>query len=181
MDVAVFVEHFWRCYDCLSSTDVGDFTLEDKPGMPAYFRFLALLGVCKGPRLESRSSGRMHFIFVRISMHSNQVLSVPFFVFSFIAGLQIFLAEKVDVVILEVGMGGRLDATNCVDHPSVCGITSLGMDHMEVLGDTLAVSRAEMWDGRGEGPSPFAKRSTVATGTLRCGYIFRVVCLGRER
>lgn len=50
-----------------------------------------------------------------------------------------FLAEKVDVVVLEVGLGGRLDATNCVQTPIVCGVTSLGFDHMELLGNTLRV------------------------------------------
>lgn len=46
-----------------------------------------------------------------------------------------------DVVILEVGLGGRLDATNCVRDPVVCGISSLGFDHMELLGYTLEVRR----------------------------------------
>ena len=50
---------------------------------------------------------------------------------------QIFLEKKVDVVILEVGLGGRLDATNCVEEPLVCGISPLGFDHMNVLGHTL--------------------------------------------
>ncbi|XP_021901143.1 folylpolyglutamate synthase-like [Carica papaya] len=44
---------------------------------------------------------------------------------------------KVDVVILEVGLGGRFDATNVVQAPVVCGISSLGYDHMEILGNTL--------------------------------------------
>ena len=43
-----------------------------------------------------------------------------------------------DAVVLEVGLGGRLDATNVLKQPVVCGVTSLGMDHVEVLGDTLA-------------------------------------------
>ena len=51
-----------------------------------------------------------------------------------------FLEEKVDVVILEVGVGGRLDATNCIPKPVVCGVTSLGFDHVELLGHTLPVS-----------------------------------------
>ncbi|KAL2541636.1 Folylpolyglutamate synthase [Abeliophyllum distichum] len=45
--------------------------------------------------------------------------------------------EKVDVAILEVGLGGKFDATNVVKNPIVCGITSLGYDHMEILGNTL--------------------------------------------
>ena len=49
----------------------------------------------------------------------------------------IFLQEKVDAVVLEVGMGGTYDATNVVVEPVVCGITSLGLDHVAVLGDTI--------------------------------------------
>ncbi|XP_024927322.1 folylpolyglutamate synthase isoform X2 [Ziziphus jujuba] len=44
---------------------------------------------------------------------------------------------KVDVAILEVGLGGKFDATNVVQAPVVCGISSLGYDHMEILGNTL--------------------------------------------
>ena len=44
------------------------------------------------------------------------------------------------MVVLEVGIGGRLDATNIIPDPVVCGITALGMDHMDMLGDTLPVS-----------------------------------------
>ncbi len=47
-----------------------------------------------------------------------------------------FANQKVDAAIIEVGMGGRLDATNVVN-PLVSVITSLSMDHMGVLGDTL--------------------------------------------
>ena len=46
------------------------------------------------------------------------------------------------MAILEVGLGGRLDATNCVPSPVVTGISSLGFDHMEILGYTLPVSQA---------------------------------------
>lgn len=51
-----------------------------------------------------------------------------------------FQAHDTDVIVLEVGLGGRLDATNIIREPVACGITSLGMDHMEMLGDTLPVS-----------------------------------------
>lgn len=61
------------------------------------------------------------------------------------AGLQVFLAEKVDVAILEVGIGGRLDATNCVLHPEACGVTPLGFDHVELLGNTLKVRNLMAW------------------------------------
>lgn len=44
--------------------------------------------------------------------------------------------KKVDVLVLEVGLGGRLDATN-VTHPLACSVTSIDFDHMAYLGDTL--------------------------------------------
>jgi folylpolyglutamate synthase len=47
------------------------------------------------------------------------------------------MEEQVDAVILEVGVGGEYDATNVIESPVVCGITSLGMDHVAVLGDTI--------------------------------------------
>lgn len=50
--------------------------------------------------------------------------------------LDYFLEKKVDVAIIEVGLGGLLDSTNVVK-PLLCGITTIGMDHMDILGDTL--------------------------------------------
>lgn len=46
-------------------------------------------------------------------------------------------APHIDVLILEVGIGGKLDATNILQRPVVCGISSIGFDHMEILGYTL--------------------------------------------
>ncbi|KAM0034470.1 putative tetrahydrofolate synthase [Helianthus debilis subsp. tardiflorus] len=54
-----------------------------------------------------------------------------------------FAAEQVDVAIMEVGLGGKFDATNVVQTPVVCGIASLGYDHTEILGDTLAAIAGE--------------------------------------
>jgi dihydrofolate synthase/folylpolyglutamate synthase len=45
--------------------------------------------------------------------------------------------ENVDYAVIEVGMGGRLDATNVIKKPVCCVITSISMDHMQYLGDTL--------------------------------------------
>lgn len=56
------------------------------------------------------------------------------------AAFKVFAAQGVDVVVLEVGVGGRLDATNVIERPVCTAITSLGLDHMEMLGDTLPVS-----------------------------------------
>ena len=43
-----------------------------------------------------------------------------------------------DIVVLEVGLGGRLDSTNIIDAPEVCAIARIGLDHTALLGDTLA-------------------------------------------
>ncbi|KAK3287805.1 hypothetical protein CYMTET_4701, partial [Cymbomonas tetramitiformis] len=60
-----------------------------------------------------------------------------YFKFLTLLAFRIFLAEKVDVLILEVGLGGRLDPTNVIGRPAVCGISSLGYDHTQFLGNTL--------------------------------------------
>ena len=54
-----------------------------------------------------------------------------------------FYKQQCDIVALEVGMGGRLDATNVIDKPLVAVITSIGLDHMEFLGETKAKIAAE--------------------------------------
>ena len=48
-----------------------------------------------------------------------------------------FKTEKTDLIISETGMGGRLDPTNAVEKPAVCGITAIGLDHMQYLGNTI--------------------------------------------
>lgn len=52
-------------------------------------------------------------------------------------GMLYFAKHKCDVVVLEVGLGGRLDATNAIDQPMVSVITPIDMDHVEYLGDTI--------------------------------------------
>jgi len=49
----------------------------------------------------------------------------------------LFARVPAELVVLEVGLGGRFDATNVVDRPAACAITSISMDHREMLGDTL--------------------------------------------
>lgn len=59
-----------------------------------------------------------------------------FFEFLFLVGMYIFQREQVDVLILETGLGGRLDATNMFDCVEACVITAIGLDHCQYLGDT---------------------------------------------
>ena len=53
-------------------------------------------------------------------------------------GMEFFLEEQCDIVVLEVGLGGTLDSTNVIDPPECAVITALGMDHVKELGPTLA-------------------------------------------
>ena len=55
---------------------------------------------------------------------------------------QYFADQKVDVAIIEVGMGGRLDSTNIIT-PLVSVITTIGFDHMQFLGTTLEAIATE--------------------------------------
>lgn len=54
------------------------------------------------------------------------------------AAFLLFAETPADLVVLEVGLGGRYDATNVVEHPAACAITSISMDHRDFLGNTLA-------------------------------------------
>ncbi len=54
-----------------------------------------------------------------------------------------FEEQHCDLVVLEVGMGGRLDATNVISAPEVCAIMHIGLDHTEFLGDTVEKVAAE--------------------------------------
>ncbi|KAL7853358.1 hypothetical protein AOLI_G00202020 [Acnodon oligacanthus] len=60
-----------------------------------------------------------------------------YFRFLTILAFHVFLQEKVDVAVLEVGIGGAYDCTNIIRRPWVCGISSLGIDHTSILGDTI--------------------------------------------
>lgn len=64
--------------------------------------------------------------------------SLSLFEFGTLSALWAFKAHQVDVVLLEVGLGGRLDATNVVEH-DVSIITSLAIDHVDWLGDDIEV------------------------------------------
>lgn len=69
------------------------------------------------------------------SLEAQGVYPTPFELGTALA-LSVFEGEGVDVSIVEVGLGGRLDPTNVVK-PCLCAITAIGMDHMNLLGNTL--------------------------------------------
>ena len=59
------------------------------------------------------------------------------------AAFVLFARVPADLCVLEVGLGGRADATNVVARPAACAITSISLDHREMLGDTLALIARE--------------------------------------
>jgi dihydrofolate synthase / folylpolyglutamate synthase len=68
--------------------------------------------------------------------------TLTFFEYNVLAALLIFAERAVDVAVLEVGLGGRLDAVNLVD-ADVAIVCSIGLDHRDYLGDTLDLIGAE--------------------------------------
>jgi dihydrofolate synthase/folylpolyglutamate synthase len=64
-------------------------------------------------------------------------ITSTFFEIVTVLALKIFIIEEVEVVVLETGLGGRLDATNIVKHPLLSVITSIGLEHTHILGDTI--------------------------------------------
>jgi len=99
-------------------------------------------------------------------------IGLTFFEFNALAALLVFEAAALDVWVLEVGMGGRLDAVNVVD-ADVAVVVSIGLDHQEYLGETLdaiAVEKAGIFRaGRaavlgGRAPSPALENAARAIG-----------------
>lgn len=69
-------------------------------------------------------------------------ISLTFFEYATLAALYLFKQAKLDVVLLEVGLGGRLDATNLID-ADIAVVTSIDLDHQDYLGDTRELVGAE--------------------------------------
>ena len=74
---------------------------------------------------------------------ANAGAEITFFEVTTAAALLLFAEEPADILLLEVGLGGRLDATNVIDAPLASVITPVSMDHERYLGETLADIAAE--------------------------------------
>jgi dihydrofolate synthase/folylpolyglutamate synthase len=78
-----------------------------------------------------------------------------------------FAEARVDVAVLEVGLGGRLDATNVIARPLATVVTSIGRDHMDVLGDTLpAIAREKAGIWKAGAPAVYACDDDAAAAVL---------------
>jgi len=97
------------------------------------------MGTCYRDKVDKRTFLRhLHEAYEILDGKTEEDSGKPaYFRFLTLLCFRIFLEAEVDVAILEVGLGGRLDATNCIPMPVVCGVSALGFDHMNVLGYTL--------------------------------------------
>jgi len=68
---------------------------------------------------------------------------ITFFEITTAAAMLAFAGSEADVLLLETGLGGRLDATNVIDAPALTVLTPISLDHQQYLGDTLALIAAE--------------------------------------
>jgi len=80
--------------------------------------------------------------FVRSHRGIIESLSPSFFEMAVAMAFDYFARERVDIAVIEVGLGGRLDSTNIIT-PLVSVITNIGHDHMDILGDTIEKVAAE--------------------------------------
>ena len=73
--------------------------------------------------------------FIDKHKHKLEELELSFFEMTVAMAFDYFRKEKVDIAIIEVGMGGRLDSTNVIN-PELCVITNISLDHIKFLGDS---------------------------------------------
>ncbi len=88
-------------------------------------------------RINGKPIGKKFVIdFIQKNKSFFEKEKLSFFEMSVGMAFQYFAMKKVDIAIIEVGLGGRLDSTNII-LPEVSLITNIGLDHMDLLGDTL--------------------------------------------
>jgi len=80
---------------------------------------------------------------VAVEMEEEGAGHPSYFEFLYGMGMVAFEEMNVEYVILETGLGGRLDATNSFENPAISIITSISLDHTDILGDTIAKIAAE--------------------------------------
>ncbi len=110
---------------------VGSFT---SPHLHSYTERIRVNG-------EAVSEQTICNAFQRIDL-AREEISLTYFEFGTLAALDIFSSQPLDIVLLEVGLGGRLDAVNIIDAHAVL-LTSIGIDHVDWLGATRELIGAE--------------------------------------
>jgi dihydrofolate synthase/folylpolyglutamate synthase len=94
-------------------------------------------------RINGKSIDKANVVeFVDANRKLIEELQPSFFELSVALAFNFFALEKVDIAVIEVGLGGRLDSTNIIQ-PELSIITNIGFDHMDVLGNTLSKIASE--------------------------------------
>lgn len=94
--------------------------------------------------------------------------SPTFFEILFLMAVQVFAWKKVSYAVFETGMGGRLDATNIFPAPSLCVITSIGLDHTRYLGRTIrAIAKEKAGIIKANIPIVFTDDGSEASEVIR--------------
>ncbi len=73
-----------------------------------------------------------------IDDEADDIVRPTFFEYIYLIAMTAFAEAGIEYGIIETGLGGRLDLTNSIDHPELTVITSIGLDHTQILGDTYA-------------------------------------------
>jgi dihydrofolate synthase/folylpolyglutamate synthase len=160
---------------------------------------LEAIGLAHGLRVGSYTSPHILRFNERIRLHGTDAddaslcaafekveacrdsIALTYFEFTTLVAFCLFAREPLDLVILEVGLGGRLDAVNCVD-PDVAVVTAIGLDHQSWLGnDRETIGREKAGIFRPGIPVVIGERNPPSSVTgvaesLRC----RVYCYERD-
>ncbi len=113
--------------------EVGTFT---SPHLKDYRERIRVGGARAGAESLVWAFERIESARMGASGSAQERISLTFFEYNALAAMLIFEAARLDAWVLEIGMGGRLDAVNIVD-PTVAVVVSIGLDHQEYLGSTL--------------------------------------------
>lgn len=137
-----------------------------------------LVSMCERFRINGKQIRENEFVDcftqVRDRLAGDSVCSAyhpSFFEMLFFMAMLYFETQQAEVILLETGLGGRLDATNSVSGKALCIITEIGYDHMEYLGGTLGEIAGEkagilqknvplvFWDGKKEASEIITERA----------------------
>jgi folylpolyglutamate synthase len=113
------------CYTSLHQTDVRDRFLINNERIPKW--------------LFAYYVQELHFKIQSLTAQQGlEPFSPPLYPgFLALLAMYVFILEKIDVLVLETGIGGETDSTNVFPHPVATGITSIGLDHVQVLGSSV--------------------------------------------
>jgi dihydrofolate synthase / folylpolyglutamate synthase len=111
---------------------------------------------------------------------SHAARETTYFELGTLVAFEHFARSAVEVAVLEVGLGGRLDATTCA-RPRLTAVTRVGLDHTELLGETLtAIAREKAGIFRDQVPAVVAEQTPEALGALEAAAVAAGAPLVRE-